>query len=361
MDKDRKKGLWSVVLVELTSYCNFSCAFCPSDNIKRKRVMMPRALWQKVIQEISDHKLAGRIYFHLLGEPLLHPDLFEAIAYANEKGLKVSVYTNGALLDAEKTIRLFDTLKNGNVIISMQNIDSEGFSKRSRGSLSWKEYLNRLEGVIRKAESLGRSVYLHCMVDVQAMGWNVWKVMKEQKKFQAFYERWCRMFGNIDPSTINIFNPIGVYPIGKETKFYVKHKGLWGGNVLDPDMEVRPNEKGHCDLITDTFAVLADGTCTYCCGDSDGKLDLGNAHEYSLQEVYYEEKATQIRQAEVEGRMLNVYCRQCRGTVVSKRTGKMISSRNFLTEYYYFKDHLRKFGIKSTLQRTVENLKRRLE
>ena len=39
------------------------------------------------------------IYLHILGEPLLHPDIIKFIEYGNEEGLLVNVTTNGYLIN----------------------------------------------------------------------------------------------------------------------------------------------------------------------------------------------------------------------------------------------------------------------
>lgn len=52
-------------------------------------------------------------FFHLLGEPLPHKEVFEAIEYANSLDLSVSLYTNAALLDSKRATSLLQSLKNG--------------------------------------------------------------------------------------------------------------------------------------------------------------------------------------------------------------------------------------------------------
>ena len=42
------------------------------------------------------------IYFHLMGEPLLNPNLEEFLEIAYEKGFKVNITTNGTLLKKNK-------------------------------------------------------------------------------------------------------------------------------------------------------------------------------------------------------------------------------------------------------------------
>ena len=89
------------VYVEITNVCNLSCVFCPGTE-RAKRFLSPAEF------RLMAEKLRGYtryLYFHVMGEPLLHPQLPELLAIAHELGFRVCVTTNGALL-AEKTAAL---------------------------------------------------------------------------------------------------------------------------------------------------------------------------------------------------------------------------------------------------------------
>jgi hypothetical protein len=294
-----------------------------------------------------------------MGEPLLHKDIFEAIRFANDKGLSVSFYTNGALLDDEMSGKLLDSIKIGRVVLSMQDIVPDVFDKRCRGMLSWGEYLGRLQKFMQRAEKRGKVVQVHCLADVRNMGWDLGKIRQESRRIQEVYDGWREALGGGKKYRINIFDPAAEYPLGRTTSFFIKHKGNWDNRLIGDDTEVRPSEKGSCDLVTDTFAVLADGTCTYCCCDYEGELDLGNAAESSLEDIYYGEKATRIREEAKKGIFLEDRCRVCRGTLVYKDSGRPVPGRSLISEFYFFKDHRRRYGPVSSLRKITENLKRR--
>jgi hypothetical protein len=81
--------------------------------------------------------------------------------------------------------------------------------------------------------------------------------------------------------------------------------------------------------------------------------------ENSLEDIYYGEKATRIREEAEKGRFIEERCRVCRGTLVYKKTGKPVPSRNILSEYYFFIDHLKRYGLISALRKVAENISRR--
>jgi organic radical activating enzyme len=356
----RAKGLWSIVMLELTNCCNFSCSFCPSDSMGRRKAMMSRALREKVLGELAEKEMTSTVFFHLLGEPLLYKEIFEAIRFANELGLSVSFYTNGAMLDEERTERLLDSPEKGRIVVSLQEISGNGFEKRSRGRLSWEDYLSQLENFMTRAESRGTRAEIHCLIDMRSLSWNLLKVREQQRRLQTVYDHWRHMLGERPGRRIHIHDPARVYPLGKTTTFFVKHEGTWDNRHIDDDMEVVPRDKGHCALMTDTFAVLADGTCTYCCCDYEGELNLGDANLESLEEIYFGEKATALREAERRGILTEERCRVCRGTLIYRENRRRVPQRNLFSEYYFLKDHLRRYGLLSSAKKVAENLRRRL-
>ena len=93
------------VYVEITNVCNLSCVFCPGTE-RAKRFLSP-AEFRLMAEKLRGH--TRYLYFHVMGEPLLHPQLPELLAIAHELGFRVCVTTNGTLL-AEKTAALLSAL-----------------------------------------------------------------------------------------------------------------------------------------------------------------------------------------------------------------------------------------------------------
>ena len=61
--------------VEITNICNLNCTFCPGTK-RKKRALTPSEFM------ILSEKLRGQvkyIYLHVMGEPLLHPQLPELL------------------------------------------------------------------------------------------------------------------------------------------------------------------------------------------------------------------------------------------------------------------------------------------
>ena len=89
-------------VLEITYRCNLTCEFCYVGNKEIKKELS-FSNWKKVIDQIPFYgfvSLSG-------GEPLLHPDFFEILSYAQQKLFgKVNVFSNGILLNNEVVAEL---------------------------------------------------------------------------------------------------------------------------------------------------------------------------------------------------------------------------------------------------------------
>ena len=78
--------------------CNFKCRQCFSKFGTKK--LLPVEDWKKIIDNciaganVTEFNIAG-------GEPMLYPGLVELTKYIRNKGVKVSLITNGSLMDEE--------------------------------------------------------------------------------------------------------------------------------------------------------------------------------------------------------------------------------------------------------------------
>ena len=83
--------------LEITNVCNLSCDFCPGTR-REKHVLSP-AQFRTLAEKIRLH--TEYLYLHLMGEPLLHPDLAQLLDIAHQLGFRVMITTNGTLLSKQ--------------------------------------------------------------------------------------------------------------------------------------------------------------------------------------------------------------------------------------------------------------------
>ena len=92
--------MYARVYVEITNICNLQCSFCPST--QRKARFMTPAQFETVTEQLRGY--SRYLYFHLMGEPLLHPELERLLEIAAAKGFYVNFTTNGTLLSERGAI-----------------------------------------------------------------------------------------------------------------------------------------------------------------------------------------------------------------------------------------------------------------
>ncbi|MBQ8369685.1 MAG: radical SAM protein, partial [Clostridia bacterium] len=87
---------------EITNACNLACTFC--HGTRRPIRYVTTEEFTAVVSKLKGH--VEFLYFHLMGEPLLHPRLAEFLAIAGEMGMRVILTTNGTLLQRQRDILL---------------------------------------------------------------------------------------------------------------------------------------------------------------------------------------------------------------------------------------------------------------
>ncbi|PKO21565.1 MAG: hypothetical protein CVU38_14120 [Chloroflexi bacterium HGW-Chloroflexi-1] len=94
--------------IESTNVCNLSCIMCPTGRKEqvRKKGYMDFELFQSIVDQMAPHIQATTL--HIWGEPLLHPRIFDMIAYCHAKELRSEISTNATLLDEKRSRTILD-------------------------------------------------------------------------------------------------------------------------------------------------------------------------------------------------------------------------------------------------------------
>jgi len=87
-----------IVVWNITRTCNLKCIHCYSDSYAEKyEGELTNAEAKRNLDDLAAFKVPAVLFSG--GEPLVRPDLLELIAYAVSKGLRVTLSTNGTLID----------------------------------------------------------------------------------------------------------------------------------------------------------------------------------------------------------------------------------------------------------------------
>lgn len=155
--------------LESTDACNLNCTTCSRDVLVEKASLLRTEYWRNIIDEMrpTNINVSG------IGEPFLHPDIYEIIAYAKNRGSSVNCATNFTRIhdNHRKLVECgIDQLK-----VSIDATDAETF-RLIRGENSWHEIVDNIRRVnfwkkelesktpsIRFNFALQRFNYLQCV------------------------------------------------------------------------------------------------------------------------------------------------------------------------------------------------------
>jgi hypothetical protein len=109
-DSTTATPLFTRIQIQTVSWCNRSCAFCPSGTFPVPKTFMPVDVYHRIIGQLHDLRFTGRISPYLMNESLLDKRLPELIAYAREwcPDSWIAINTNGDALSERLIDRLFD-------------------------------------------------------------------------------------------------------------------------------------------------------------------------------------------------------------------------------------------------------------
>lgn len=263
--------------LEITNVCNLSCRFCPGT--RREKRFMSVEGFKTLSARLRPH--TDYLYFHLMGEPLLHPELESLLGIAGAQGFKVIITTNGTLLHRAGEL----LLRSG--AVHKVNISLQSFEANQRGEL--KDYIEGCADFARSAADAGKICVLRL--------WNENGFDSLNGEIKAALEaRFPRPWQESRRS-------LALYP----------RVFLEPGEKFDwPDMEAENRGEGcFCYGLRDQIGVLCDGTVVPCCLDHEGDIALGNLFENSLSEIMSTDKARAIYQGFSRRQAVEELCKRC--------------------------------------------------
>jgi hypothetical protein len=270
--------------IEITNVCNLSCPFCPGTT-RTKAFMQPSEF------EIILERLQGRVqclYFHVMGEPLLHPALGEFLDQAYEAGLPVNLTTNGTLLGSV-----------GDMLITKPALRQVNISLHSHSNSSEdSKYLDEVLAFTAKARRFSKTL----------VGFRLWNEQGEggaNPENEWILERLMQAFG-LDRSALDAVWGRRGKPLAEGV--YLNRSSLFEW----PDIgRAETGTKGFCMGLRDQIGILCDGTVVPCCLDSEGIIALGNLISQPLEDILAMLRAQAIYEGFSRRKATEELCRKC--------------------------------------------------
>ncbi len=101
------EGMGPVVVWNSTKTCNLKCMHCyMGSDAQKYKDELTTAEAKKFIDDLADFHVPVLLFSG--GEPLIRPDFFELAEYAQQKGVRPTLSTNGTLITREVAQRIKD-------------------------------------------------------------------------------------------------------------------------------------------------------------------------------------------------------------------------------------------------------------
>lgn len=263
-------ALPNVSQIEITNACNFTCPICPhTTGMTRNVEYMSFSFFKKIIGELYPSN--EPIYLHLLGEALMHPDLYKMIHYAKREGYEIGLFTNGSLLTEEASKKIID--EGLDYLVFSFEIIEETFNRLRKGG----NFDLVRENIIRFLELRRLSTQEKPRVTISSI-----TLPGDEEKMEKASRLW----------------------IGKVDKFVQKGLHDWSGDIVKITGIAGRKKitQKICLLPWLRMAVLVDGRVAACCVDYDGNYILGDLKRDSLKSIWKGEKMVTLRKALLERR-----------------------------------------------------------
>ena len=274
------KDIYSKAYLEITNICNLSCSFCKGTD--RDKCFMSEENFTVAAKKLR--QVTSYIYFHILGEPTLHPNLPRFLEICRALDFKVIITTNGTLLS-----RVGDILLNSPALHKV-NISLHALEANEK--LSFDEYLDGCADFAKRMSEKGKICVLR-----------LWNGDSDGKYGSG------RLNDGIISQLENSFD-----------------RALWKQNTkgfrlsdklfleFAERFEWRENENNElvrCYGLRDQIGVLVDGRIVPCCIDCDGAITLGNIFTDDIIKVINSPLAIRMAEGFRNGKAVHPYCKKC--------------------------------------------------
>ena len=276
--------LFKRVYLEIGNLCNLRCAFCSPRVRPPRQMTLPE--FERAVRQVKPY--TDYLYFHIKGEPLVHPLLPEFLSIAAENGMQVTITTNGTLLPEKGHILL------SSPAVRQVNLSLHSFT--AHDGVDPDAYLDACIAFARENSALGRYTTMR-----------FWNLSGDRQA---------------DAGTMHILSRLqAAFPGHENLAQQLKSRSvaLGKGIFVSFDEEFTwpslshpfVSEEGFCHGLRQMIGVLADGTVVPCCLDADGQAPLGNLFSEELSDILARDPFITARSAVYNRKVTLPLCRHC--------------------------------------------------
>ncbi len=257
--------------------------------------MMDLDLFREVVRQVAP--LTDLICFHLMGEPLVHPDLPAMIDICEEYQANIFLVTTGVLMRPDK----FELLLHPRFYQINFSLHSyfDNFPDGDIPEANGTRYLQRIFEFSELAMQERPQLYLNYRL------WNLQQPHQDAVANANLLQRVAERFE---------FTPTEVMDVRGRKSFRVRGRLYlhFDTEFVWPSLDLPSlGEKGTCYGLGSHFGVLVDGTVVPCCLDKEASIPLGNIKQASVVDILSSPRATAMLKGFKEKRLVEDLCKRC--------------------------------------------------
>jgi tungsten cofactor oxidoreducase radical SAM maturase len=137
--------------IEPTTVCNLNCRTCVRNVWEDPQAHMEMDLYNQIVEQTASMPELQRVVFCGFGEPLAHPHILDMVRLVRDRGLAVTVGSNGLLLDRAMARELVE-LGVDRLVVSLDGVKPETYEGVRGAALA--RVLDNIRGLNEVKDSL---------------------------------------------------------------------------------------------------------------------------------------------------------------------------------------------------------------
>lgn len=283
-----RQSLPKGIAVEVTNVCNIACSYCPKSlGIGVQGAHMDFTLLIKVIDEACALLQLEQVVLAGFGEPLLYPQMEEAIAYIKNKKpfAKVVITTNGILLTEPKAEKLLQAGLD-QLTVSLNAVSRERYKEFTKCDY-YEQIVNNTRSLLKLVNERSNKVKVYVQI---LAGLNTENDIEKFKKYWQPY-------------------------LGKCGEIQVQPFVNWGGMIKIAPEKSEQQKRYPCIHLYNNWIISREGEALACCmvfPAQQEALKLGNIKDKSLQELYLSGRIKELQKLNQQGKLYTLApCKDC--------------------------------------------------
>lgn len=303
-DPTAGRGMPLIVSVEPTNACNMRCPMCPTGlgALTRPKGRMDLDGFARLLDQVERTVLI--MTFWGWGESTLHPQLFEMIRMAADRGIFTMLTMNGTNFDAG---RMLDS-RLDYLVVSFDGTRERSYAPVRRGG----DLRRAIDGVRAIAAARRARGVRHPRIN---MGFIVTRLNQDELPeldavareigFDATRPKYLHTITRQVAAELRPTDPRLVGNVGRDGP----------GRALERDVPGLPPVPvpDGCGLLWQYAMVYWDGTMVPCCYDWDAEQPLGNAFRGDFAALWHGPAYTEFRRRVTHDKQSLALCKDCQG------------------------------------------------